>query len=123
VASRRTFRLRHRGQDEYRPDTLVVDDNPQICRVMRATLAAQGYEVSDSRTGEAALERLRSATYNLVLPDMNIPGMGGIEGLACWSRTPGAGTLLPARIDLPQSNSFMNSLGFVYALFRRCRVP
>jgi two-component system KDP operon response regulator KdpE len=38
---------------------LVVDDEPQIRRVLRATLTAQGYEVSDARTGEDALAAVR----------------------------------------------------------------
>ena len=38
---------------------LVVDDDPQIRRVMRVTLIAQGYEVDDARSGEEALEKLR----------------------------------------------------------------
>jgi two-component system, OmpR family, KDP operon response regulator KdpE len=58
---------------------LVVDDDPQICRVMRVTLTAHGYEVSDSPNGEEALEKLRAETYDLVLLDMNMPGMGGLE--------------------------------------------
>lgn len=58
---------------------LVVDDDPQIRRAMRATLTARGYEVADARTGEEALEELRSGTYDLVLLDMNMPGMGGME--------------------------------------------
>ena len=58
---------------------LVVDDDPQIRRAMKATLTARGYEVGDSRTGEEALERLRSESYDLVLLDMNMPGTGGIE--------------------------------------------
>lgn len=58
---------------------LVVDDDPQIRRVMRTTLTARGYEVGDARSGEEALERLRSETYDLVLLDMNMPGMGGME--------------------------------------------
>jgi two-component system, OmpR family, KDP operon response regulator KdpE len=58
---------------------LVVDDDPQIRRAMKATLTSRGYEVSDARTGEEALEKLRSETYDLVLLDMNMPGMGGIE--------------------------------------------
>jgi two-component system KDP operon response regulator KdpE len=61
---------------------LVVDDDPQIRRAMRATLAARGYEVADARTGEEALEELRSGAYDLVLLDMNLPGMGGIETCA-----------------------------------------
>jgi two-component system, OmpR family, KDP operon response regulator KdpE len=58
---------------------LVVDDDPQIRRAMKATLTSRGYEVSDSRDGEEALEKLRSETYDLLLLDMNMPGMGGIE--------------------------------------------
>jgi two-component system KDP operon response regulator KdpE len=56
-----------------------VDDDPQIRRVMRTALPAHGYEVGDARTGEEALERLRSETYDLLLLDMNMPGMGGLE--------------------------------------------
>lgn len=58
---------------------LVVDDDPQIRRAMRATLTARGYEVADARTGEEALDLLRSETYDLVLLDMNMPAMGGME--------------------------------------------
>lgn len=58
---------------------LVVDDEPQIRRVMRTTLAAHGYEVEDARSGEDALEKLRANRHDLVLLDINMPGMGGIE--------------------------------------------
>jgi two-component system KDP operon response regulator KdpE len=58
---------------------LVVDDDSQIRRVMRVTLTAQGYEVSDAKSGEEALERLRCEKYDLVLLDMNMSGMGGIK--------------------------------------------
>lgn len=58
---------------------LVIDDDPQIRRAMRSTLTAHGYQVSDSRSGEEGLEELRSSGYDLVLLDMNMPGMGGME--------------------------------------------
>ncbi len=58
---------------------LVVDDEPQIRRVMRTTLVAQGYEVSDARTGDDALELIRSEKYDLVLLDVNMPGISGLE--------------------------------------------
>jgi two-component system KDP operon response regulator KdpE len=58
---------------------LIVDDDPQIRRAMRATLTSRGYEVGDARSGEEALERLRSEPYDLVLLDMNMSGVGGIE--------------------------------------------
>ena len=58
---------------------LVVDDEPQIRRVLRATLTAQGYEVQDARTGEDALESVRNSRFDLILLDMNMPGIGGLE--------------------------------------------
>jgi two-component system, OmpR family, KDP operon response regulator KdpE len=58
---------------------LVVDDDPQIRRTMKTTLTARGYEVSDARSGEEALDKLRLETHDLVLLDMNMPGSGGIE--------------------------------------------
>jgi two-component system, OmpR family, KDP operon response regulator KdpE len=58
---------------------LVVDDEPQIRRVMRVTLTAQGYVVTDARSGEEALEKTRQDRPDLILLDMNMPGMGGLE--------------------------------------------
>lgn len=57
---------------------LVVDDEPQIRRIMRTTLTGAGYEVDDAKTGEEALEKLRDFHPDLVLLDMNMPGMGGL---------------------------------------------
>ena len=58
---------------------LVVDDDPQIRRVMKATLVGHGYEVVEARTGEDALEKFPQEMPTLVLLDMNMPGMGGLE--------------------------------------------
>jgi len=58
---------------------LVVDDDPQIRRVMKATLVGHNYEVMEARTGEDALAALPDGMPNLVLLDMNMPGMGGLE--------------------------------------------
>ena len=58
---------------------LVVDDDPQIRRVMKATLVGHSYEVVEARTGEEALEIFPKESPNLVLLDMNMPGMGGLE--------------------------------------------
>ncbi|HEX4228147.1 MAG TPA: response regulator transcription factor [Bryobacteraceae bacterium] len=57
---------------------LVVDDEPQIRRVMRTALAANGYEAFEARTGEAALEMMRDDNPDLILLDINMPGMGGM---------------------------------------------
>ena len=45
---------------------------------MRATLTGAGYEVDDAKTGEQALEKVRDFRPDLVLLDMNMPGMGGL---------------------------------------------
>jgi two-component system KDP operon response regulator KdpE len=57
---------------------LVVDDQSQIRRFMRTTLATSGYEVDDAKTGEEALTKLREFRPELVLLDINMPGMGGL---------------------------------------------
>jgi two-component system KDP operon response regulator KdpE len=58
---------------------LVVDDDAQIRRVMRTTLISHSYEVDDARSGDEALEKMRAGQFDLVLLDVNMPGMGGIE--------------------------------------------
>jgi two-component system KDP operon response regulator KdpE len=58
---------------------LVVDDEPQIRRMMRATLTGSGHQVDEARTGEEALEKFRAFLPDLVLLDLNMPGMGGLE--------------------------------------------
>lgn len=58
---------------------LVVDDEPQIRRVLRSTLTTRGYVIIEAKTGEEALESMRKERPDLVLLDMNMPGMGGIE--------------------------------------------
>lgn len=57
---------------------LVVDDDPQIRRVMRTGLTVQGYFVADAKSGEEALQSLRQQRFDLILLDMNMPGIGGL---------------------------------------------
>jgi two-component system, OmpR family, KDP operon response regulator KdpE len=58
---------------------LVIDDEPQIRRVMRTALTTAGYEVSDVRSGEEAVEKLGVEKFDLILLDVNLPGMSGLE--------------------------------------------
>jgi two-component system KDP operon response regulator KdpE len=58
---------------------LIVDDDPQIRRVLRTTLVAQGYEAGEARSGEQAIEKFSDQKFDLVLLDMNMPGIGGLE--------------------------------------------
>ena len=57
----------------------MVDDEPRIRRIMRTTLTAAGYEIDDAKTGEEALEKLRAFRPDLILLDVNMPGMSGLE--------------------------------------------
>ena len=58
---------------------LVVDDESQIRRVMRAILIPEGFDVDDAKSGDEALDHVRSAKYDLVLLDIDMPGMTGFE--------------------------------------------
>jgi len=58
---------------------LVVDDEPQIRRVMRSTLTSHGYVILEAKTGEEAIEIARKEKPDLILLDVNMPGMNGIE--------------------------------------------
>lgn len=58
---------------------LVVDDEPQIRRVMRTTLSAQGYTILEARNGLEAITKMHSERPDLVILDMNMPEMDGIE--------------------------------------------
>lgn len=58
---------------------LLVDDEPQIRRVLRTALVSQGANVIDVQSGEEALELMRTRTVDLILLDLNMPGLGGFE--------------------------------------------
>jgi two-component system, OmpR family, KDP operon response regulator KdpE len=58
---------------------LMVDDEPQIRRALRSTLAALGFVVADAESGEAALEMVRDEKFDLILLDINMPGLSGLE--------------------------------------------
>lgn len=57
---------------------LVVDDEPQITRVLRTSLSAQRYDVRVANEGEAALEIMKDWSPDLVITDLNMPRMDGI---------------------------------------------
>ena len=58
---------------------LIDGDEPQIRRVLRAALVSQGANVLDLQSGDEALDLLRERTVDLILLDMNMPGMGGLD--------------------------------------------
>ncbi|NEN06401.1 response regulator transcription factor [Diaminobutyricibacter tongyongensis] len=70
---------------------LVADDDPQILRALRIMLTARGYEVSVARNGAEALNQAVEHHPELVVLDLGMPGMSGIEvieGLRGWTHAP-----------------------------------
>ena len=58
---------------------LVVDDEPQITRVLRTSLSSQGYDIRVATDGETALEIMKDWTPDLVITDLFMPNMDGLE--------------------------------------------
>ena len=58
---------------------LVVDDEPQMRRALRSTLSALGFVVADAESGEAAIDKVREEKFDLILLDINMPGLSGLE--------------------------------------------
>lgn len=58
---------------------LVVDDAPQVRRTLRATLTVEGYAVSEARDGAQALELFSSQPFDIILLDVNMPGIDGLQ--------------------------------------------
>ncbi len=73
---------------------LVVDDEPQIRRVLRSALSTRGYVITEAKTGEEALELMRKERPDLILLDVNMPGMGGIEACREIRRTSDAPVIM-----------------------------
>jgi two-component system KDP operon response regulator KdpE len=61
------------------PTILVVDDELQIRRVLRATLSGNGYDVVEAKSGEEAVQAVLQEHPDLILLDVNMPGMNGLE--------------------------------------------
>jgi two-component system KDP operon response regulator KdpE len=62
-----------------RRNILVVDDESQITRVLRTTLTGHGYTVRTAGDGDEALEVMRNWTPDLVITDLSMPNMAGLE--------------------------------------------
>jgi two-component system, OmpR family, KDP operon response regulator KdpE len=58
---------------------LVVDDEPQIRRVLQATLSSNGYDVIEANSGKEAITAVVREHPDLILLDVNMPGMSGFE--------------------------------------------
>jgi two-component system KDP operon response regulator KdpE len=71
---------------------LVVDDEPAIRRFLRTSLRAEGYDIIEAETGEAGLAEIRRRAPDLVMLDLGLPG---IDGLEIIRRLRDAGSVVP----------------------------
>jgi DNA-binding response OmpR family regulator len=71
--------VREMGNESVR--ILVVDDEVPICELLAEFLALQGYDVTTATSGEDALSRFREWRPHLVILDIRMPGMSGLEVL------------------------------------------
>ena len=62
-----------------KPLILVVDDEPQILRVMRASLPVRGYQVITASSGEEALDQVGKQVPDLIILDLAMPGLTGLD--------------------------------------------
>lgn len=70
---------------------LIVDDEPQILRALRAGLTAHGYDVTSAHDGEEALDKAALELPDVVVLDLNLPGLSGLDvcrELREWSPVP-----------------------------------
>ena len=61
------------------PHILVVDDEPQITRVLRTSLSAQGYDIRVANSGEMALEIMKDWQPSLIITDLSMPSVDGVQ--------------------------------------------
>ena len=102
---------------------LVIDDDPQIRRVVRVILVGEGYEVVEARSGDAALLKFRDFLPDLVLLDLNMPGMNGLETCRALRETSDVPIIFlvdqqPIRLDMTFPIS--NKVTFQLVIFMFC---
>ena len=62
-----------------KPNILVVDDEPQITRVLKTALSSRGYAIRTASDGDDALQVMKLWTPDLVITDLRMPNMDGVE--------------------------------------------
>jgi DNA-binding NtrC family response regulator len=64
------------------PSILIIDDKDSMRQMLSKTLESEGYEVETAKDGERGVEKAREKKYDLILADLKLPQMGGLEVLS-----------------------------------------
>lgn len=78
--------MHHVAHEFHQVRVLVVDDDPDTLESLRSALAGNGYQVSCVSSGEEAIEAVKECEYDIVLCDLYLQGMTGVEVTQCISR-------------------------------------
>ncbi|HEU5049446.1 MAG TPA: sigma-54 dependent transcriptional regulator [Gemmatimonadales bacterium] len=99
-----------------KPSILVVDDESGILDTLRILLRNEGFEVSTAQGGKAGLEQIRTGTHDIILSDVRMPGVGGLDILAAAKEqdpmTPVI--LMTAQADLRSAIDALNLGAYYY---------
>lgn len=68
---------------------MAVDDSPTVRKVLNATLSGAGYQVIEANDGRDALEKLDKTSIDLLVTDLNMPTMDGVELIRSVRQKPG----------------------------------
>ncbi len=82
------------------PNILICDDERSICEMLDITLRREGYKVETVNSGEAAKRKLESALYDVIVTDIKMPNMDGIEVLRqAHKLSPDSAVILITAVD------------------------
>jgi DNA-binding response OmpR family regulator len=91
------------------PTVLVIDDDPDFRGLLADVLRERGYTVATAHDGASGLVLLHTIAVNLILLDLEMPGMSGIEFLSLWNSDARSGAPIvlmsgATRIDIPPAS-------------------
>lgn len=78
-------KVRHRGA-EASERLLIVEDESTLCQSLQRVFRKEGYEVDTAESAETAFKLLRSNSYHLIITDVILPGISGIELLSRYKK-------------------------------------
>src|SRR5258707_14172083 len=82
------------------PNILISDDECSICEMLDITLRREGYKVETVNSGEAAKRKLDSALYDVIITDIRMPNINGIEVLRHTHKvSPDSAVILITAVD------------------------